>query len=162
MPFGTVTPAPIYLHLSHGTTEELFLLWLRCPSSAPGATIPGGLSRLKHLSSRGIKQWKALLMSSKTIAYRHRTLHILVSIPLNLPCFARLQLTSRIPSWGPQRLLHIVPWVPCWPGEAAALMPPLQWLRCGALLLQHAVRLLPPQWLPYFLGRMGCWTRWMA
>ncbi|CAL1136452.1 unnamed protein product [Cladocopium goreaui] len=29
---------------------------------------------------------------------------------------------------------------------------PYEWLRCGALLLQHAIRLLPPQWLPHFLG----------
>lgn len=42
------------------------------------------------------------------------------------------------------------------PGIAVA--PPLRWLHCGTLLLQHAVRLLPPQWLPYFLGqRHGDW-----
>eukprot|EP00434_Breviolum_minutum_P008581 symbB.v1.2.007572.t1/scaffold461.1/size201717/13 len=36
--------------------------------------------------------------------------------------------------------------------SSIAIAPPLRWLHCGTLLLQHAVRLLPPQWLPYFLG----------
>ncbi|CAJ1334752.1 unnamed protein product [Effrenium voratum] len=42
-------------------------------------------------------------------------------------------------------------WLSC-PSCVPTAALPWQWLRCGALLLQHALRLLPPQLLRQFLG----------
>ena len=53
--------------------------------------------------------------------------------------------------YGPELLLFLH-WLRLPPGLAAEA--PRRWLSCGALLLQHAIRLLPPQWLRYFLAAL--------